>query len=133
MTVASVAIQIPQPLYRRLELAAARLQKPADDILVETLQTVLPPADEIPATIKAELAALTALDEASLREIAGSEMETQGQQALDYLLDLQSIQPLTDDEDARLETLRTEYGRILLCKARAFALLAQRGRPLPIE
>jgi hypothetical protein len=133
MTAGSVTVQIPQPLYQRLERAAARLQKPIDDLVVETLQATLPSADEIPASIQAEIAAMNSLDEAKLRDIAESEMALQDQQALDYLLDLQSMQPLSADEAARLEALRTDYGRILLCKARAFALLAERGHRLLIE
>ena len=133
MTVASVTVQIPQPLYHRLEHAAVCLQKPVEDLLTETLQAVLPPADEIPASIQAEIAALDGLDDAKLRDVAESEMALKNQQALDHLLDLQSMRPLTDDEAARLERLRADYGRILLRKARAFALLAERGQPLPIK
>jgi hypothetical protein len=133
MAVASVTVQIPQPLYHRLEHAAVRLQKPVEDLLAETLQAVLPPTDEIPASIQAEIATLDDLDDTELRDVAESEMTLRDQQALDRLLDLQSMRPLTDDEAACLEKLRADYGRILLHKARAFALLAERGQPLPIE
>lgn len=133
MTVTSVTVQIPQSLYHRLERAAVRLQKPVEDLLAETLQAVLPPADEISASIQAEIAILDDLDDAELRHEAKSEMALRDQQALDRLLDLQSMRPLTDDEAARLEGLRADYGRILLRKARAFALLAERGQPLSIE
>jgi len=47
------------------------------------------------------------------------------------LLDLQSMRPLTGEEAARLKALRAEYGRVLLRKACAFALLVERGEPLP--
>jgi hypothetical protein len=133
MTVSSVTVQIPQSLYHRLERAAARLQKPVEDLLAETLQATLPLTDEIPASIQAELVAMDNLDETTLREITESEMAGRDQEALDYLLDLQSMQALTDEEEVRLEQLRVEYGRILLRKARAFALLAEHGQPLSIE
>jgi len=133
MTVTSVTVQIPQPLYHRLERAAVRLQKPLEDLLTETLQAALPPADEISASIQAEIATLDGLDDAKLRDVAESEMALRDQQALDRLLDLQSMRPLTDDEAGHLEELRADYGRVLLRKARAFALLAERGQPLPIE
>ena len=123
MTTALVAVQIPQPLYHRLEYAAVRLQRPVEDILTETLQAVLPPSDEIPPSIRAEVATLDDLDTKELRDVAASEMAPRDQQELDHLLDLQSTRPLLSDELARLEELRTDYGRILLCKARAFALL----------
>ena len=133
MTVTSVTVQIPQPLYHRLERAAVRLQEGVEDLLAETLQAVLPPADEISASIQAEIATLDGLDDAKLRDVAESEMALRDQQILDRLLDLQSMRPLTDDEAGHLEELRADYGRVLLRKARAFALLAERGQPLPIE
>lgn len=133
MTIASVAIKIPQPLYHRLEEAAARLQKPIETFLVETLQTVLPPVEEIPEHIQAEVATLDKLDDAALRQVSQSEMELKDQQAFEYLLDLQSSRPLTDEEAAQLAALRTEYGRVLLRKARALALLAEHGQPLSFE
>ncbi|HID63285.1 MAG TPA: hypothetical protein EYP49_11180 [Anaerolineae bacterium] len=125
MTVTLVTVQIPQPLYHRLERAAVRLQKPVEDLLTETLQAALPPTDEISASIQAEIATLDGFDDAKLRNVAESEMAVKNQQTLDRLLDLQSMRPLTDDEAARLEGLRADYGRILLRKARAFALLAE--------
>ncbi len=133
MVGALMAVHIPQPLYRRLERTAVRLQKPVEDLLAETLQAILPPDGEIPTSIQAEIATLDGYDDAQLRKVAESEMILQDQHALDHLLDSQSMRPLTDDEAARLEALRTDYGRILLRKARAFAMLAERGQPLAIE
>ncbi len=128
MTMASVAVRIPQPLYHHLEQVAVRLQKPVEKLVVETLQAALPETTKVPDHIQAEIAALDRFDEATLHEIATGEMAVKDQQSLEYILDLQTIRPLTDEEANRLDTLRTEYGRILLRKARAFALLAERNQ-----
>jgi hypothetical protein len=128
-----VSVNIPQSLYQRLEQTANRLQKPVENLLVETLQAALPVMEEIPPYIQAEVASLDSLDETALREITLSEMAPEDQEALEQLLDLQMLQPLTSIEENRLAELRTEYGRILLRKARAFALLAGRGQPLDFE
>jgi hypothetical protein len=131
----SITVKIPQPLYHRLQHVAARLQKPVTDMLVETLQAALPPVDEIPNHIQAEVASLDKLEDAELYEVAESQMADVDQDALEYLLDVHAIakwhaiRPLADEEAARLESLRMEYGRVLLRKARAFALLAERGQP----
>ncbi len=125
----SITVKIPQPLYHRLQHVAARLQKPVTDMLVETLQAALPPVDEIPNHIRAEVANLDKLETTELYEVAESQMANADQDALEYLLDVQTTRPLTDEEAARLESLRMEYGRVLLRKARAFALLAERGQP----
>jgi hypothetical protein len=129
----SITVKIPQPLYHRLEHVAARLQKPVTDMLVETLQAALPPVDEIPNHIQAEVAGLDKLETADLYEVAESQMADADQDALEYLLDVQATRPLTNEEAVRLESLRLEYGRVLLRKARAFALLAERGQPYKLK
>jgi hypothetical protein len=128
-----VSINIPQTLYRCLERTATRLQKPVESFLIETLQAALPVVDEIPSHIEAEVAALDHLSNAALKEAAQSDMTLEAQQAFEQLLDLQTLQPLTEGEEARLGQLRTEYGRVLSRKARALALLAERGQALISE
>jgi hypothetical protein len=95
--------------------------------------------DEIPNHIQAEVAGLDKLETADLYEVAESQMADADQDALEYLLDVHAIakwhaaRPLTNEEAVRLESLRLEYGRVLLRKARAFALLAERGQPYELE
>ena len=131
MTAQTVTLQLPSPLYRRANHAANVLQRPLEEILVRTLDTALPPLEEVPAEIRAEVDALDTLSDDALWEVTQSTMLTQQQERFDALLDVQSMRPLTVEEAVELEKLRTEYGRILLCKARAFALLSERGHPLP--
>jgi hypothetical protein len=130
MSAVIVSVPVPEELYHRLERAAARLEKPVETVLTETLQAVLPGEDEIPADIRCELVSLAALETEELRQIANSEMTADDQAALEQLLDLQNMRPLNAGESAKLETLRIEYGRILVRKARAFALLVERGQPM---
>lgn len=129
----SVSVDIPQSLYQRLEQASAHLSKPVQEVLNETLQAALPPIEEMPEAIRSEVSALDSLDVAALEKVAESAMTHDDQQTMDHLLDLQRMRSLDDGEMARLETLRVEYGRILLRKARAFALLAERGITYSVE
>ena len=129
MTTNTVAVQIPQSLYHRLEQAAIKLQKPVENLLVETLQAALSTVDEIPEQIRVNIATLDNLDEAALREVAASEMTPPDQELIEQLLDVQGQRPLSDDEAEQLNRLRNEYGRVLLRKARAFALLAEPSFP----
>ena len=129
----SVTINIPQSLYQRLEQASVHLQKPVQEVLTETLQAALPFAEEIPEAIRAEVAALSSMDEKTLQKVAESTMAYDEQQAMDQLLDLQRVRVLDDSEITRLESLRAEYGRILLRKARAFALLTKHGVSYSLE
>ena len=134
MTTATfVNVPLPLNIYYRLERTAQRLKKPVETLLTETLQAALPTTDEIPEKIQLEIVGLNLLDSAQLQQIAQSEMTLEDQQALEQLLDLQCMRLLTNQETTQLEALKTEYGRVLLRKARAFAILAERGQPLSFE
>ncbi len=127
MASTTVLIHLPQSIYRRLERAAARLKKPVDTLLAETLEAALPDESGLPSELKAEIKAVELLDKAELQQVIKSEMQADDQESLDALLDVQSGRLLSPEEIAQLETLRREYERILLRKARAFALLAEQG------
>ena len=63
--------------------------------------------------------------------IARSALSHQQQMQMQILVEFQSQRPLTPEEQAALESLREECGRVTLRKARAYALLSLRGgRPL---
>ena len=131
MTVKTVTLRMPYPLYRRASRAADVLQRPVEEVLITTLDTALPPLEQIPAEIRAEVNALDTLNDDVLWKVAQSRMSMQQQERLDILLDAQGMRPLIAREVTELEELRTEYGRVLLRKARAYALLSERGHPLP--
>lgn len=132
MTIAVVHVPLPVDIYRRLEQVAVRQKKSVETVLSETLQVALPTPDEIPLAIQQEIDKLDLFTNTSLRQIALSDMRNEDASALDQLLDWQNMRPLTEKEEVKLTALQTEYGRILLRKARAFALLAERGSPLPL-
>lgn len=131
MSTTVINVPVSQEVYERLEKIAARVEQPVETVLDETLRAVLPREDGIPTTVQHEVEALPRLTVEELREVAGSEMNLDDQAALEELLDIQNLRPLTQREIANLDQLRSEYGRILLRKARAFALLAERGQPMP--
>ena len=131
MSTTVINVPVSQEVYERLEKIAARVEQPVETVLDETLRAVLPREDGIPTTVQHEVEALPRLTVEELREVAGSEMNLDDQAALEELLDIQNLRTLTQREIANLDQLRSEYGRILLRKARAFALLAERGQPMP--
>lgn len=123
-----MTISLPESLYRRLERAAASRQIPLQELVTETLQATLPEIEDIPSDIQNEVVSLEYLGENELQIVAVSQMTEEDQDALEQLLDLQSVRELHKDEKVELERLRREYGRILLRKARAYALLAEMGQ-----
>lgn len=132
MSTAVISVAVSREIYDRLERVAAHLEQPVETVLNETLRAVLPHEYGIPAAIQNEVEALAELTIDELREVAVSEMKLDDQTTLEELLQVQNLRPLTQSEVAKLEKLRSEYGRVLLHKARAFALLAERGHPMPI-
>lgn len=132
MTTAVVDIPVPQEIYDRLEKAAVRLEKSVPALLSDALLAVLPENETIPSNIQSEVAQLESLNIQELWTVTRSEMSEEQQTMMEHLLYLQSSQKLKAPDLRKLEELRVEYGRIMLCKARAFAILAERGQSLPI-
>jgi len=116
---------------QRARRTAEAARRPVEDVLTATLVAALPEVEGAPPDMQEELARMTWLDEQALWAIAQSSLSTRKQEQLAYLAELQTQRVLTAAEIADLESLRQEYGRITLSKARAYALLSMRGgRPL---
>lgn len=130
MSAAAISVPVSPEIYERLERVAAHLEQPVETVLNETLRVILPAEDGIPLAVQREVDTLPLLTTEELHEVAQSEMSVTDQAAIEDLLHFQNLRPLTQREIAKLEKMRREYGRILLRKARAFALLAERGQPV---
>ncbi len=134
MSTQNITIQLSDGLFQRATVAAASLQRSVEDVLTATLAAALPEMQDVPADMQAELARMTWLSDTDLWAIARSVISTKDQEQLRYLSELQSQRMLTDIEEAKLDSLRRTYGKVMLRKARAYALLSLRGgRPLLVE
>ena len=127
MSTQSVTLTLPESLMRRAQQTAQTLQRPLEDVLTDTLAAALPDVEDAPLDMQADLAQMAWLNEPSLWTIARSELSPSQQEQLRYLTELQSQRILRQEEQALLEHLRREYGRVTLRKARAYALLSLRG------
>ncbi len=87
--------------------------------------------DDIPPEIVADIAELFNLDDAALWRIARSAISSERQEQWQYLMDTQQNRPLTPAEAVQLDAMRHEIGQRTLLKAQAYALLSQRGYPVP--
>ncbi len=135
----AVTLNMPEPLYQRAKHAAELLRKPLAETLVDTLETTLPKLpvlDEVPQEMKNELAAMAHLSNEALQNLANSVMTDARQQLLHDLLDEQNQGAITEVGQRTLVELMSEYGRQVLRRAQAAALLMARGQtpvlnPLP--
>lgn len=131
MSISTITIPLPDTILKRAQQAAIVLHRSLEDVLAATLDAGLPDVGDAPDLLQAELAAMTWLGDQELWSIAQSTMTDSQQAQLRRLSDKQGQQPLSPKNEERLDTLRREYGRITLRKARALALLSLRGgKPL---
>ena len=127
---ATLTFEISDSLLKRAHEAAQALDRPVEDILVGALSVSLPDIHDVPASMRSELLEMTFFDEESLWQIAKGEMTSAEQSELQALLDVEQ-RPLVPQEQVRLQELRESYGKAMLRKARAYALLSLRsGQPL---
>ncbi|NUM76486.1 hypothetical protein DCC62_29045 [candidate division KSB1 bacterium] len=127
-----VTVHFPKTVYQRLQQQAKVLKRPVDDIVVQTVQRGLPLwLDIIPPDFERDLAQLDKLSAAQLRKIAGHKLAGIKQRKLDELLQKNSDGTLTSKEAVRLDAIHLEANLLMLKKAKALALLKDKGHKPP--
>ena len=132
MTLQSVTLHLPEPVYQRAKHAADVLQQPVEDLIIDTLTSTLPVLDDVPTEMVSEIAAMAHLSEEALQGLATSTLRPERQSLLSELLDQQGQGELKETEQRELAALMAEYGRLMLRRAKAVALLLARGKPVPV-
>jgi hypothetical protein len=129
-----VVLHLPEPVLLRAQQAADALQQPIDEILTTLVAAALPDVSDAPPELQTELARMAWMSTEDLWSIAQHTMPEIDDRDLQTLALRQAEQRLSEQEEKRLQELRSVYGRITLLKARAYALLSLRGgRPLLAE
>jgi hypothetical protein len=123
----TITLTLPERTMEQAQQAATALKRPVEEVLSDILAAVLPTVHDAPAEMQAELTRMTWLDSQELWRIAREQMPAEAQEQLRQLTQVQEQHALTSKEQAQLDALRQEYGRITLLKARAYALLSLRG------
>lgn len=131
MAVATIPVPLPEPLYRRLENAAAVAHRTIDDLLAQTLTVALPPAPDLPETLANELAEMIWLTDDALWSATVPSFMPDQQNRLVILNGVEDERALTPAEKAEQAKLLSAYERSLLRRAQAFAILARRGYRIP--
>jgi hypothetical protein len=123
----TITLTLPERTMEQAQQAATVLKRPVEEVLSDILAAVLPTVHDAPAEMQAELTRMTWLDSQELWRMAREQMSAEAQEQLRQLTQVQGQRALTSKEQAQLDALRQEYGRITLLKARAYALLSLRG------
>lgn len=132
MAIQTVPVQIPEPLYHRLERLAKLTNRSLENVVEQALTTNLPPLpDHLPKEARIELQELELLNDDALWQVARSEVSSEHQTQISSLLEKNSQGTLTEAEQTRLSELQHQADQLMLKKAYAYVLLKWRGHRLP--
>jgi predicted DNA-binding protein len=132
MSELTVAIQMPDLLYQRLQRLAKLTQRPLESLVLQALDANIPPMlEDMPEHIRAELAALEKLDDIALRHVAQGSWSAEQSARYTALLEKERAGRLTPAERETQEGLYQEANAHMLRKAYANALLKWCGHQLP--
>lgn len=131
MAVSMIPVQVPEPLYRRLERTAKLTRRTVDEVLASTIAVALPSMPDLPETLATELTGMIWLKDEALRAAAQPTFTLEQQKQLSELNDREDQKPLSESEQVEREALLAEYQRSVLRRAQALAVLAQRGFQVP--
>lgn len=130
MSLHTVTLKIPEKTYRRANKVAKVLKKSVEDVVSDAVGANLPDLDDVPVEMEAELAAMVYLSNEALLALANAEMEESRQHLLRAHLESQGRNELQQAEQRQLANLMAEYGQTMLRRAKAMALLLERGHPV---
>lgn len=126
-----VSIQVPEPLYRRLQGAAVVARRSVGDVLVSAVTIALPPSPDLPEALANELAEMIWLSDDALWQATVPTFAIVQQERLAALNDIADERTLTVAEKDEQIQLLAAYERSVLRRAQAFAILARRGHRIP--
>lgn len=131
MDIETVAVQLPQTLYRRLERLSALTQRPLESLIVQTLSSTIPLLpDDLPEPARQALLQLEALNADELWQVERSTFPPDQVERYRLLREQRRAGTLNAEEQTTLEQLAQAADLLTLRKAYAAVLLKWRGHRL---
>lgn len=126
-TTPTMMLEVPEPVFRRLQHIAEITHRSIQDVLVSTVNMALPSEADLPAEVADELAAMSMFNDDALWAAVESSLSSSQQRRIRQLNETADTRSLTHAEEKELAQLLDAYDRAVLRRARALALLAHRG------
>jgi hypothetical protein len=124
----TITIAIPEETYEPFRQHAERARQSVEDAVVEAMRAALVDGDEASAEGRqATLAALALLDTSTLWQMVQRGAENEDVLLLAALNEKRQRQALTEAEESVVRDLIRRHDRAVLLRAKALALLRQRG------
>jgi hypothetical protein len=133
MTVQTVSVKLPRPVFLKLEHAARLTHRSVEDVLVATLNATLVEPPDLPTELANELAAMHLFSDEALWAATHPSLSPAEKSRLSQLNHKAGERSLNPSEKAEQEHLLAAYHRSVLRRAKALAILTQRGHSLPVE
>jgi hypothetical protein len=132
MTVQGINLELPPALYQRLVEIAEASRQPLTDIVIQSIQTGLPPGlEHVPDRFRDDLKALNQLSDDLLLDVVNRDLAEEKAELYEQLLAKNQQGTLAENERQTLDTLREEADLLMLRRAYAAALLKWRGHRVP--
>ena len=132
MSTTSTTVQLPESLFQKLKRAAELTHRSVDEIAATSLDAALPPAPGLPLAIADELAAMHVFSDEALWAAAAPSLSPSEEARLSQLGSAAGERELTAAEITEQQRLITAFRRSVLRRAKALAVLAQRGHRAPV-
>lgn len=132
MAATTIAVHIPESLFRKLKRAADLTHRSVEDVTVTSLEAALPAVSNVPLDIANELAAMHLFSDEALWAATAPSFSSTEEYRLNQLNAAAGERDLTPAEEAEQQSLITVYHRSILRRAKALAMLAQRGHHVPL-
>lgn len=128
----AVVLNLPEPVYERIDRAARGMKQPFSQALVKIVEAGLPSFAKAPKSLQPELEALEVLSDAELWRLARAGMTASDQDEIERLLSKNETEGLSEVEEMQLDRLHFEADKLMLCKSYALLLLKWRGYVIPV-
>jgi hypothetical protein len=132
MAATTIAVHIPESLFLKLKRAADLTHRSVEDVTVTSLEAALPAVQNLPLDIANELAAMHLFSDDALWAATAPSFSPTEEYRLNQLNAAAGERNLTPAEETEQQSLITAYQRSVLRRAKALAILAQRGHRIPV-
>lgn len=127
----TITVTLPDSIYERIRTTAQATSLTSEEVIKQSVILLLPAFEsDIPPNLRFDLTKLPLLKDIQLWKIANSIMNNTKQLRLENLAELQKKQSLSEHEQSELDELMNEAQQIMLFKAEAKRILAQRGHSI---
>jgi plasmid stability protein len=128
----SITITLPQTLYEQIQEKAQRHHRSIEAEIVESVAISVSDEITLPTDVQAVLVGLAFMDDDDLWRAARSHLPQMAAETLQELNYKQQSEGLTPSEQETHVTLLQQYDRYMLVRAKAAALLKERGHDISI-